>query len=237
MKSGSVVEYVGNELELFKHAVNWKRYFSRSFGAYIQGDVLEVGAGNGINSGFLFDAGNAKSWTCIEPDAQLAAMISEKNRKLPVPVQVINGLITDTTERFDTIIYIDVLEHIEDPEREVEEITKRLKNGGHLIILVPAYNYLYSSFDKKIGHFRRYNKKMLQGQIQGRLQKKALYYLDSIGFFASVANKLFLKKDMPSLGNILLWDRFMIRLSLFFDILFFRSFGKSLIGVFRKENA
>jgi hypothetical protein len=72
-------------------------------------------------------------------------------------------------------------------------------------------------------------------EVAGKLKKEKLFYLDSIGFFASLANKLFLKKEMPSLGNILFWDRYLVSLSKFFDVLFLNQFGKSLIGVFKNE--
>jgi SAM-dependent methyltransferase len=236
MKSGSSIDYVGNELELFKHAENWKKYFSGKIGSYIHGDVLEVGAGNGVNTPFLMGAGSRlNSWTCIEPDQILASQITENTTRLTPAVQVINGIITDINAQFDTIIYIDVLEHIEQAKQEIAEIGKRLKPGGHLLILVPAYQFLYSPFDKKIGHFRRYNRKMLLDQVGINLKTIKLFYLDSLGFIASVANKLLLQKDMPSLNNILFWDRILVRLSRLSDQLVFKSFGKSLIGIFQKS--
>ena len=51
---------------------------------------------------------------------------------------------------------MNVLEHIEDDKEELNIAVSKLNQGGHLIILVPAHNELYSKFDKEIGHFRRY---------------------------------------------------------------------------------
>ena len=58
----------------------------------------------------------------------------------------------------DTIIYINVLEHIEDDLTELETVHKTLMPGGRVCIFVPALPILYSEFDKNIGHFRRYRK-------------------------------------------------------------------------------
>ena len=57
---------------------------------------------------------------------------------------------------FDTILYISVLEHIEKDTEELEIALTKLKKNGHIIICVPAHNYMYSKFDKEIGHYRRY---------------------------------------------------------------------------------
>ena len=102
-----------------------------------------------------------------------------------------------------------------------------------LIILVPAYNFLYNDFDKAIGHYRRYSKKKLLREINDNFKTEKIFYLDSMGFFASLVNKFFLKKKLPSLDNIRFWDNYLVKLSLVFDILFLKRFGKSLIGIFR----
>ena len=65
-------------------------------------------------------------------------------------------------------------------------------------------------------------------------KKDSLFYLDSMGYFASLANKTFLKKSEPSKSNIKFWDSLLVPASrVFFDLIFMRSFGKSLIGVFK----
>src|SRR5579864_1002826 len=102
-------EYAGSELALFEKAVHWKRYWRARIAPLVHGDVLETGAGIGANTRLLADL-PYRSWTCLEPDAALAAQI-----ELPTGLhRKITGTIADLTESFDTIIYIDVLEHIED---------------------------------------------------------------------------------------------------------------------------
>lgn len=109
-----------------------------------------------------------------------------------------------------------------------------LENHGHLIILVPAHQYLYSAFDKAIGHFRRYDKQSLRLVIPNGLNLNKLIYLDSIGLFASLANRLLLKTSTPSLSQIQLWDKWMVPLSRSIDrVLRFRM-GKSLLAIYSK---
>ena len=229
--------YIGNELELFKNATKWKKYFSKEIADFIYGDVLEVGAGIGINTNYLLNNNKINSITCIEPDPILCSKIKEYHKETNITAsEIINGTIENVNKTFDTIIYIDVLEHIEHSIDEIELIKKRLNPNGHLIILVPAFNFLYSEFDKRIGHFRRYNKKKLREEINQTLKEKKIFYLDSLGFFASLANKLILKKNTPSEKNIHFWDKKLIPFTKLFDKLICFTFGKSLIGIYQKTN-
>jgi len=238
IKSDENMDYIGDELDFFKNATNWKRYFSNKILNSIQGDVLEVGAGIGVNSIFLTKrVEKITSYTWIEPDEKLAFQIEENSTKINIERKtIINGTIkTVADKKFDTIIYIDVLEHIDKSQNEIKLAKQCLKFNGRLIILVPAYNFLFNNFDKKIGHFRRYNKKTLLADINSELSIVKLFYLDSIGFFASLMNTFLLKKELPSHANIRLWDSYMIPLSKGLDKIFFNSFGKSLIGIFQNN--
>ncbi len=231
-----MIDYIGNELELFQHAVNWKKYFSSKIKPYIKGDILEVGAGFGANTKYLLTS-NSNSWTFVEPDSILASQISEQTSGINISKEIIVGTIDSLVEdkKFDTIIYIDVLEHIKESVEEIEKIKSHLKTGGHLIILVPAFQFLFNEFDARIGHFRRYDKPLLRIEINYRLVEKKLFYLDSCGFLASLANKLILKKSAINVGQVKFWDRFLIRCSYLSDFMFLRKFGKSLIGIYQKK--
>ncbi len=229
--------YIGNELDLFKNATNWKNYFSKKIKPYIKGDILEVGAGIGTNTKYLIhDNVNIKSITCLEPDAILCEemKLNHLNDKIDAK-EILNGTIEDVNKQFDTIIYIDVLEHIEKSKEEIELIKKRLNTDGQLIILVPAFNFLFSEFDSKIGHFRRYDKHILKNEVNNTLKLQKTFYLDSLGVIASLVNKYILKKGTPSPANIYFWDKKIIPFSKFLDIISFNTFGKSLIGIYQKK--
>ena len=229
--------YIGNELDLFRNATNWKKYFSSKIIDYIHGDVLEVGAGIGINTFYLLEQTKIKSISCLEPDPNLCLQIQENHAKNKIKaIEIINGTIEKTNKTYDTIIYIDVLEHINESKKEIDLVLDKLNSGGNLIILVPAFNFLYSEFDEKIGHFRRYDKKLLRYEINKKLKEKKLFYLDSLGFFASLTNKLILKKNTPSKENIHFWDKKLIPITKFSDKLVFNTFGKSLVGIYQNPN-
>lgn len=159
-------QYLGLELDLFAVAFNWKDYIRREIGQYVKGHVLEVSAGIGETTNAL-KSGQVESWTCLEPDRRLAEhiAISLDNKpcgKSEVPKVIVGNIDHPECDRkFDTILYIDVLEHIEKDELEIIKAAQKLKKGGCLIVLTPAHQYLYSPFDLAIGHFRRYHQNQL----------------------------------------------------------------------------
>lgn len=232
-------KYIGDELSLFKDAVNWKHYWYNSVQQFIKGDLLEVGAGIGINTNLILQNNKAiTSLLAIEPDSLLSSQIEGNITydKAQVDVNIKTGYLSDLdgSRKFDTIIYIDVIEHIENDKAEMVNAKAHLKEGGHLIILVPAYNYLFSPFDKAIGHYRRYNQKMLLNAIPSDLKNLELFYLDSLGACASLVNKFVLRQSYPSKSQILKWDRLIVPMSKIMDKVLFNAVGKSLIGIWKK---
>lgn len=227
--------YEGNELELFQHAKNWKTYFSKAIKPFISTEVLEVGAGIGATT-LLLNDGGATTWLLLEPDKGMSDALKEKiySKQLPDNCKVETGTIDDLSDQFDTIIYIDVLEHILEDKEELAKSVSRMKAGGHLIVLSPAFQSLYNPFDKAIGHYRRYNKKSLRKIGPPDLQLIQCRYYDSTGFFAAWMNKILLRKKYPTQKQVLFWDRWMIPVSKFTDKLTFHSFGKSIIAIWKK---
>lgn len=231
------MEYIGDELTLFSKADNWKKYWGGKIAPYLGENVLEVGAGIGTNMNSLIEVDSVKNWVCIEPDKKLAEQISYTGnfiKKVEVNALFLKDYQSEI--KFDSIIYIDVIEHIENDVEELETALRFLKPDGHLVILVPAYNFLFNEFDKAIGHFRRYDKKMLRKSVPNGLEEEKLFYLDSTGFFASLVNKYFLKQSYPNEKQVRFWDKILIPFSKVSDIMTFNSMGKSLVGVWKKNN-
>lgn len=231
--------YVGKELDTFACARNWKRYWSSQLGRFIAGDVLEVGAGIGANTKMLrTSAGRVCSWTSLDPDPYLAGRLREKLSADPATAECHTYAGTtqkfDLVPQFDTLLYIDVLEHIEQDREEMRRAAGLLRRGGHIVVLAPAHQWLYSRFDEAIGHFRRYNKATLKACGPADCELVVLRYVDSAGMLASIGNRL-LQQRQPSLRQIFFWDRWLVPASIFVDRLVFRSIGKSIIGIWRKR--
>jgi SAM-dependent methyltransferase len=231
--------YVGNELDLFRHAHNWKKYWVSEVRNYVRGDVLEVGAGIGANTGLL-KSHDVCSWTCLEPDPDLADRMSKVFANQPglSDCRIATASTSDLgpESRFDTILYIDVLEHIADDLEEMERASCLLREKGRIIVIAPAHNALYTSFDKSIGHFRRYSKTSLAACSPDDCDVVRLIYLDSVGVLASLANRLLLRQPLPTLKQVLFWDRLLVPLSRCLDRLIFHTIGKSVLCIWQKRN-
>jgi SAM-dependent methyltransferase len=229
--------YVGTELDLFAAAEHWKSYVRSQVCADLGERVLEVGAGHGGTTRFLCD-GSSKTWLCLEPDSSLADRLiaSISAGELPQCCDARIGTLADLDERdcFDTILYMDVLEHIEDDRGELARAAEHLKPGGKLVVLSPAHQWLFTPFDASIGHFRRYTKATLRAAAPRELPLIRLSYLDSVGMMASLGNRLVLKSSMPTPGQIALWDRLMVPLSRWIDPLTAHMIGKSVLGVWQR---
>ncbi|HEX2533100.1 MAG TPA: class I SAM-dependent methyltransferase [Chitinophagaceae bacterium] len=235
----NTLTYIGEELELFREAVNWKRYFGQKMRPWIRGSVLEVGAGLGETTPYLLHEG-VTAWTCLEPDPRLLQSLEEKLHSIhpETPVTARAGTLENLEpgERFNTLLYIDVLEHIGADRAELEAAAGRLLPGGHLIVLSPAYQGLYNAFDKAIGHHRRYSRQTLRAAaaLPG-LREQSLFYLESMGVLLLLVNKALMRKSYPSRAQVRFWDRVVVPLSRIIDPLLGYSFGKTIVGVWQKE--
>jgi SAM-dependent methyltransferase len=231
------IEYPGLELKLFAEAHIWRAYWHSQILPFVRGRVLEVGAGLGSNTQVLVQ-GQVERWIALEPDSQMLDHLMALLRagRLPDCCEPRLGTIGDlpSDARFDTLLYADVLEHIEQDRAELMEAAARLDRGGRLIVLGPAHQQLYSPFDAAIGHFRRYTLANLVALAPADLQLVRARYLDSVGMIASAANRLLLRANTPSPAQVRFWDKAMVRLSRWVDPALGFKVGKSVLVIWRK---
>lgn len=229
--------YVGSELDLFAAVHNWKSYWSSQVRPFIHGDVLEVGAGLGANTPYL-NRGGFPNWLCLEPDPLLLEQLSANLRQANAAgaCEAVCGTLQNLQARqFDTIIYIDVLEHIDNDRGELENAARLLKPGGRVIVLAPAHQRLFTPFDAAIGHFRRYDRPMLRNISPATLRLEKMWYLDSAGLLLSSANRFFLRQSMPTKAQLHVWDTCVIPVSRVLDRCFFGALGKSIIAIWSRD--
>jgi SAM-dependent methyltransferase len=228
--------YVGGELELFARASHWKRYVGHVLEPFIGARVLEVGAGIGGNISH-FASRSVREWTSLEPDPEQARRITERVAAGELPAcRVIAGTLDSVgrSARFDTILYIDVLEHIAEDRAELARAARHLADAGNLVVLAPAHQFLFSPFDAAIGHHRRYSATSLAALAPPGCRLRRSLMLDSAGFFASLANRLLLAAALPTPGQIAFWDKVLVPISRVLDRITFHRFGKTVVTVWRR---
>ncbi len=217
--------YTGWELHNFDEASLYRKYQFKLIEDKIRGRILEVGPGNCIYLKNYLKV--SKDITLVEPTNKYFNQLKKKSRDINLKKNIL-GLKKNS---FDTILYLDVLEHIQNDEIELKRAYKLLSKGGTLIICVPAFQFLFSLYDKKIGHYRRYSK----GDFKTLLKKCKIYnyemrYFDFIGSCLIFFSKLISKNNLSNFSlKIKLWN-FLIPLSFLCDLIIMRFFfGKSLL--------
>ncbi|MAC45075.1 MAG: hypothetical protein CMJ00_02865 [Pelagibacteraceae bacterium] len=227
------MKYPGAELDNFDKATIWRKYIFFQIKKFIKGNVLEVGAGIGSFTNNYKNLPN--KITLSEIDQENLSLIKKKFKD--ANINFTGDLTKNIKRNFDTIMYLNVLEHIEDDTKEINEAFQKLNPGGFLVILVPAHNNLYSEFDKAIGHFRRYEIKYFRNLKVNNSKLIKLNFLDSAGYFLYYINKIFFKKEVyPSKLKIYIWDKFFTPITFILDKILFYKFGKNILYVIQKSD-
>ncbi len=156
--------YEGRDLEAMSFAKNYYRWLEGFFAPYFRGRGIEVGAGSGNFTEMLLTH-DFESLVAIEPSAAMYTLLEERfsmNPKVTTHNKMLSEIYSEMPNSFETVVYINVLEHIENDTQELAYANQILKKNGHLCIFVPALPWLYSAFDARVGHYRRYYKKDLE---------------------------------------------------------------------------
>jgi 2-polyprenyl-3-methyl-5-hydroxy-6-metoxy-1,4-benzoquinol methylase len=219
--------------ERFDNANFHINYCLKFIKKYLKGDILEVGAGCGsFTKNYLNKSIN--SVTLTELDKKNILDLKKKFKK-NTNIKILNKTIEEVNEKFDSIIYLHVLEHIKNDEQEILNATKRLNKNGFLIIMVPAHQKIYSNLDRAVGHFRRYEIEFFNKNFKS-LKKINVKFLDTMGYFLYLFNKFFFKKEVyPSKFKIFIWDKIFTPLTVIIDFILRYRFGKCILVIYKKS--
>jgi 2-polyprenyl-3-methyl-5-hydroxy-6-metoxy-1,4-benzoquinol methylase len=219
-------------------ADHFNRWMYRSIEPYCKGKILEIGSGVGTISEFFLQNNASILLTDIRMGYCESLRLKFSDSKTLIGIETLD-LVDDGFDQkfekyfnsFDTVFALNVVEHIFDDQLAVSNCHKLLKPGGHLIILVPAFQWLYNNFDKELEHYRRYTRHTLEALFLScgfKIQNSRYFNAAGMaGWFLS--GKMQQHKAIPS-GQIRLYNKLVIFFKLF-DTLIFNSFGLSVITV------
>jgi 2-polyprenyl-3-methyl-5-hydroxy-6-metoxy-1,4-benzoquinol methylase len=231
-----------NTLELIAGATRFNEWMYNEIKPFLKGGLLEIGSGIGnisqyiINDGFQVTLSDYNSEYCD----RLAKQFPGNSNVLEV--LQIDLLLPDFTEeyvllkeKFDSIVLLNVIEHIADDSTAIGNCKYLLKPGGHLIVLAPAYQWLYCRFDKELGHYRRYNLTKMKRLVKAHLEIISSRHFNFLGVFGWLLfGKIFRKKMLGSEMNS--FDR-LVPFAKILDKLVLKSIGLSVIVTGKKENS
>ncbi|MGO9480482.1 MAG: class I SAM-dependent methyltransferase [Candidatus Kryptoniota bacterium] len=178
-------------------AKNYHKWILAEFFPCLGSSVAEVGAGIGDFSALILET-TISSLTAFEPSQNMYPLLQEALSKDKRATAINNFLGRAKLEQhFDSILYVNVLEHVEDDSSELANAHNALNPKGHLLIFVPALPWLYGEIDRQVGHFRRYMKNDLVelAHSSGCSVVKAQYF-DVAGILPWYINFVLLKNPI-----------------------------------------
>jgi 2-polyprenyl-3-methyl-5-hydroxy-6-metoxy-1,4-benzoquinol methylase len=185
-------------LENLKQADKYNNWIVKQIKPYLGNNVLEVGCGNGNFTVFL--AQQCDRVTGIDINKEYVE-VAKKRLVRQVGVTILQKDVSKLQSKnsFDTIIMLDVLEHIEDDVAILQKLNTLLQDRGKLIIKVPALNFIYGEMDRAIGHYRRYNKNTLVDTFQkANLAQPKVWYFNIAGIPGWWLNSILKRTTPPS---------------------------------------
>lgn len=193
-----------------------------------QGPTLDFGAGAGTFADLLRERG--LEVRCLEPDAHLQGRLADQG------LTVVGSSAEVADDSVGYVYSMNVLEHIEDDQAALAEIYRMLYPGGRLLLYVPAFQILFSSMDRRVGHFRRYRRRALVDLVrESGFEIRHSAYADCVGFAAALAYRFMGDRSGEiSRRQVSNYDRLLFPVSRALDHVFDKAFGKNVYVVAEK---
>ncbi|CAN5595398.1 hypothetical protein BH10ACT2_BH10ACT2_00430 [soil metagenome] len=216
-------------------AVNYRDWLLRLAQPFVAAPVLEIGAGRGTFTPFLAADGPV---TAVEPSERMAELLAAAVSEQPQVTVVVGDLGAIAAEpEYGSAVMFNVLEHIEDDGETLRQIHERLQPGAHLVIWVPAFPLLYSEFDRKLGHHRRYRLRSLKSLVrESGFSVADARYANFLGWFSWLLFCRVLRANPVDGVLTRVFDRFFVPVIRRVERVVRPPFGQSILLVARKPN-
>ena len=223
-------------LEVISKADKFNRWMYDTIRPFLKGNILEIGSGIGNISKYPLAEQLPITLSDINPDYQQVLQTkfsSHPSLQGILSIDLIHPGFETTyaglREKFDSIFLLNVIEHVEDDAKAIKNCRFLLKPGGHLIVLAPAYQWLFCKLDKELGHYRRYTVKRMTVLLSSSgFEIKFKRYFNVTGIAGWLTfGKIFRRKALGS-GEMNAFNN-IVPLVRFADKLFFRKAGLSII--------
>lgn len=230
---------VGEEtLEAFADADKFNEWMYEVVSSYLRGkQFIEVGSGIGNLSRFVIDSPR-KSLFCSD----LRTHYCEKLRKRfgssdsflgAAPLDLVapdfESLAAEHLGKYDSLFTLNVVEHIEDDLTALSNAKKLVKKGGAVIVLVPAYQWLFNGFDEELGHYRRYTRtRLLKLFSDAGIKPFASQYFNAVGTAGWFLNGHILRKRQLPADQVKAYN-LIVPIARFADVIMMKQFGLSVI--------
>ncbi len=216
-------------LESIEKLHNYNSYiFEKIYNKGISKEILDFGCGYGTFIDYLKKKFNLEIIGYeINPEA-----IEKLNTKR---INTISSL-EKNKENFDYIVSLNVLEHIKNDEKTIEDLNFLLKDSGILILYLPHSMKIWTDLDELVGHYRRYTRKDLFTKLeQAGFNIISWEYVDFIGWIALYLSKLLRINLNYEEKRLIKYDKYIFKFLKYLDVLFKYFVGKNILVVCRKK--
>jgi SAM-dependent methyltransferase len=244
MAANSQIEVSGFETmaESMEFADNYNNWVLSKFLPYTGSTLLEIGTGQGNFKKYLQK--NVKTYVSLDIDEKVIERARQRDPQGHYEVADISSpeiLKLKEKYTFDSVICVNVLEHVPDHEAGLKNMLELLKPGGHLLLFVPSFMHLYNDLDKLAGHLRRYKKNQVTEMLGNDKRYEIVMneYFNPVGAFGWWVNKFKKHENINSKNvnsQVIIFDKYIVPVSKFFNPLFKGFWGQSLYCVIRKKS-
>jgi SAM-dependent methyltransferase len=226
---------LASTLDSLDDAVNYRDWIVALAAPALRGPILEIGAGHGTFTESFAAYGTV---TAVEPGGHAAELLAERYAT-DGRVTTVTGVVADVPNAptYASAVMINVLEHIDDDQGVLSEIHNRLEPGGSLVIWVPAFDLLYSPFDTRLGHVRRYRKRQLERDVrQAGYDVVDSRYVNLPGWFSWLILVRLLRQEPTSPTTVAIFDRWIVPVVRWVETRIRMPFGQSVFLIARKPS-
>lgn len=225
-----------------------KKYFQwivSEIELYLGTHVLDIGSGYGIHLEFILP--HHPHVTSIDLSAEFVYVLNNKFRACKdfearqADFELAADLEWLVNRRVDTIICLNVLEHLRDDVSALKNMHAILQQQtGIALLMVPAHQWLYGSMDRQAGHFRRYTSASLSNKLQqAGFEILRLYHFNTFGVLPWFINNRILKKDLDGSGigwQIKIFDTYIVPVIRRLEAMIKFPVGQSIIAIVRVKH-
>jgi SAM-dependent methyltransferase len=208
------LEYGTETLEVISAASRFNRWMYETIKPHCKGNILEIGSGIGNISRYFAEEGAEITLSDFDDsyfprlEAQFGQYPNMKGiYRIDFSDKELTAKYPELIGQFDTVFALNVVEHIEDHLQALKNARLLLKKGGNVVILVPAFQSLFNSFDRQLGHYRRYTESSLKNLLEAAdFDVVHTQYFNFIGALGWYFSGNILKKKMIPEGQMKLYD-------------------------------
>ena len=219
-------------LEALVYAVKYSRYQCNFLETEIKKfgnkkvKILDFGAGIGTYPDMLTELGYTID--CVEKDPYMIKVLKKNKHRVYDDIKKVK-------EKYDVIYSLNVLEHIKNDTKILDQLKNCLKDTGEIVLFVPAFNIIYNKLDVKSGHYRRYRTKDLQKLAKNtQLKLVSVKYSEPIGFLIAFLYRIIGGSDKLDPRMVTIYDKYILPVSVSLEPITRKSFGKNILGIFTK---